>query len=148
MAEISKDKKCLRNGNSNRDDKGQPREGYAGMWFIKASNNSQPEVVGRQKSVIFTGPRKNTDPVGHPHVPYSGCYVNAVIDIYASKKHGDAINASLMAVQYLGAGTAFGGAQVTGTANLFDDQPDDPAEAGADPFGEAQTPPPAADPWA
>jgi len=153
VAEISKDKKCLRNGDSNRDDKGNTRDGYAGMMYVKSSNSEQPEVVGKQKGVIFTGPRKTTNHIGHPHAPYSGCYGNVIVDVYASKKHGDAINASLLAVQFADVGQSFGGGSTAGSSDAFsyDEAPAGAGDAfgGTDAFGDpvASTPAAAVDPF-
>ncbi|OIV46814.1 hypothetical protein BK025_08865 [Sodalis sp. TME1] len=75
-------------------------EGFPGNWFISASNAVRPRIVDRNNN-----PLVKTD--GRP---YSGCYVNAVIDIWAQDNtYGKRINASLMGVQFLRDGDAIGG---------------------------------------
>ncbi|MGJ0626521.1 ssDNA-binding protein, partial [Xenorhabdus bovienii] len=52
--------------------------------------------------------------------PYSGCYVNATISIFAYDKKGKGIGASLGGVQFLRDGDAFAGGGVA-SVDDFDD---------------------------
>lgn len=86
---------CLHDG-----DEKPAYEGFAGNHFISASNKVRPHIVDRNKNPLV--------PVDGR--PYAGCYVNAVIDIWAQENtYGKRINASLMGVQFLRDGDAFGG---------------------------------------
>ena len=64
-AKIPSDKICLKDG----DESG--RDEYVGHYTIKAANNKRPKVIDRDKTPLTEDDGK----------PYSGCYVNAVIDL-------------------------------------------------------------------
>ena len=111
LAELAKDKKCIRRGDANLDKDGNVRAGYAGMLYLSAKNKARPLVVGLNKSQLTEADGK----------PYGGCYVNASVDIYAQDKpgQGKSVNATLLAVQFFKDGDAFGGG--VGTADDFED---------------------------
>ncbi len=89
-------KLCLKDG----DTKAQ-YAGYEGQWFINSSNTLAPRVVDRDVSIQLT------EASGRP---YGGCYVNAVVDIWAqSNRYGERVNATLIAVQFVKDGDSFGG---------------------------------------
>lgn len=91
--------------------------GYEGCMFINASNAARPLVLDRDKSVLTEEDGK----------PYSGCYVNATIEIWAQdNSYGKRINAGLGGVQFAKDGDRFGGG-TTGDESDFDE-----LEAGAD----------------
>ena len=98
---IERNKKCLRDGNMNLDGSGQVRSGYAGKLFVKANNSMAPVIVDQSGAVLAEASGK----------PYSGCYVNVKLDVYAQNKpnQGAQVNASLLAVQFVKDGEAFGG---------------------------------------
>jgi len=110
ISELPKDKLCLRKGNGNLDKTGEVRNGYADMSYVVARNKVRPIVVDRDKSPLIEADGK----------PYGGCYVNVSVDIYAMDKAGmgKSVNATLLAVQFVGDGESFGGAK--GTADVFD----------------------------
>lgn len=86
-----------------RDGSEKPEyDGYEGNMFIRASNKARPLVLDLDKS-----PLTATD--GRP---YSGCYVNATITIYAYDNKGKGISASLGGVQFYKDGDAFAGGGV------------------------------------
>lgn len=109
------DKMALHDGDNKAD-----YAGYEGNMFINASNAARPTVIGRDKS-----PLAEKD-----GVIYSGCYVNAIVEIWAQDhaKFGKRINASLSGVQFYKDGDAFSGGRAAG-ADEFEDLGD---AAGAD----------------
>lgn len=107
---LGNDKKCLRTGDANLDAKGKVREEYKGMMYVKASNNNEVPLIGaKAKKADGTW---NILPASSGK-PYGGCYVNLKIDVYASTKHGNAVHATLQAVQFVKDGDAFSGAPAT-----------------------------------
>jgi hypothetical protein len=92
------DKLCLHDGDS------KPQyEGYKGSLFLNASNKIRPLVIDGNKSPLQASSGK----------PYSGCYVNAVVELWAqANKFGQRINASLMGVQFLRDGQRLSGGGV------------------------------------
>lgn len=104
---IDKNKKCLRDGNDNLDAKGNIREEYKDKMYVRATNgNEVPLIAPIAKKPDGTW---NILPADSGK-PYAGCVVNLKIDVYAMTKHGNAINATLLAVQFVKDGQAFGGA--------------------------------------
>lgn len=94
---------CLHDG----DEKAE-YEGYPGNKFVSASNKARPRIVDRDNTILVQADGR----------PYAGCYVNAVIDIWAQdNKFGKRINASLGGVQFYQDGDAFAGG---GTASEDD----------------------------
>lgn len=110
VGSLPNDKKCLRDGNKNLDAKGNIRPEYEGMMYVKASNNSEvPLIAAKAKKADGSW---NLLPASSGK-PYGGCYVNLKIDVYASTKHGNAVHATLQAVQFVRDGDAFAGAPAT-----------------------------------
>ncbi|OCG24200.1 hypothetical protein A9G45_02575 [Gilliamella sp. HK2] len=99
-------KTCLKDGDLKAD-----LEGFAGNYFLSASNKTRPYVINRDKTQL------NPD----DGVMYAGCYVYAVIDIWAmDNKFGKRICASLSGVQFFKDGDAFTGGGVASDDD-FDD---------------------------
>lgn len=97
---------CLHEGDEKAD-----YEGFPGNFFISTGNKIRPPVFDRDRSPLTIADGR----------PYSGCYVNAVIDLWAQdNKFGKRINASLGGVQFFKDGDAFAGGTVA-SANDFDD---------------------------
>ena len=91
-AKLPSDKICLKDG----DESG--REEYENHFTLKAANNKRPKVIDRDKSPLTEEDDK----------PYSGCYVNAVIDLWAqSNQYGKRVNANLLGVQFYKDGEPF-----------------------------------------
>lgn len=91
----------LRDGDEERD---EDPDVYAGMYFFNASNTKCPKVVNRDRSPLTE----------EDNVIYSGCYVNAILDIYAFDSHGNkGVAVSLGGVQFKRDGEALGGKGVT-----------------------------------
>lgn len=85
--------------------------GYEGMNYVNASNATRPTILDRDKSPL-------TEADGRP---YGGCYVNAVIEIWAQdNSFGKRINASLSGIQFAKDGDAFAGGSVA-SEDDFDD---------------------------
>lgn len=90
----AQDRLCLHNG----DTKSQ-YSGFEGNLFISASSQTRPSVFDRNKTPLTEDDGK----------PYSGCFVNASIELWPQdhKKHGKRINAQLRGVQFFADGDAF-----------------------------------------
>ena len=96
-------------------------EGYPGNFYVSANAPiaSRPAVVTNRKDAskkwIVAEP-------GGLGAPYSGCYVNSVIRIWAQDtEHGKRVNSSLKTVQFLKDGEAFGAAPVDPNEHFTDD---------------------------
>lgn len=86
---------CLINGNT----KGHVA-GYAGNWVINARSPVAPRVFDQRRQEL-------TESSG---IPYSGCYVNAALAIWAQQnKYGRRINAQLRGVQFVRHGEPLAG---------------------------------------
>ena len=92
------DKLCLHDGDSKPDN-----DAYPGNLFINASNKTRPLVIGPNREPLVAADGK----------PYSGCYVNAIIEVWAQdNQFGKRINASLLGVQFLRDGERLAGGGV------------------------------------
>lgn len=90
---------CLQDGNRKSE-----YEGYPDNYFVNASNKARPPIRDRDgKTVLVEADGR----------PYSGCYVNGIVDVWAQdNKFGKRVNASLMGLQFVGDGDAFSGGGV------------------------------------
>ncbi|KKK82969.1 hypothetical protein LCGC14_2798080 [marine sediment metagenome] len=103
---IAGDKVCLHNG----DSKSQ-YDGFVGNLFVSARSPTRPGVFAQDPQVTL---------VEADGKPYSGCYVNAQIALWAQANNfGKRVNAQLRGVQFLRDGEAFGGGAVA-QADEFD----------------------------
>lgn len=85
--------------------------GFEGNMALSAGNTVRPTIVGRNRAPI-------TEADG---IIYSGCYVNAIVEIWAQEnKHGKRINCSLRGIQFSHDGEAFTGGGVA-SADEFDE---------------------------
>lgn len=106
------DKVCLRDG----DTKDAPE--YEGMMFLTASNKKRPVVIDRDRTPLTAEDNK----------PYSGCYVNAVVRLWAQdNQFGKRVNCSLEVIQFVKDGEPFGAPPVDLDSALpeMDDDADD-----------------------
>lgn len=103
---------CLRDGDTKMDKEGEVRDGYAGHAYIRASNKKRPTLVDRDGSPL-------TEADGRP---YSGCYVNVILDLWAQDhpKGGRRINAMWMGAQFVKDGESFGGGGKTASPDDFE----------------------------
>lgn len=86
---------CLRDGNSKPE-----IEGYPGNLFVSARSPTRPLVIDQNRQPLTQEGGK----------PYSGCYVNARLSIWAQQnQHGKRINAQLTGVQFVKDGEPFSG---------------------------------------
>jgi len=119
IPKIKADRLCTRDGDL------EDWDGYADNWYVSSSNKKPIPVVGRDRSPVEEGDKQ---------APYSGCYVNAIVRLYAMNKEGipRRVNASLEAVQFYRKGDAFGAAPVDPNEKFddFSDEDDDLDEMG------------------
>lgn len=109
---LKPEKVCMRDGDQ------EDYDGYEGMLFVSASSpaNRPPVLIDRRKD------EKGKWMKAHPGLLYSGCYVNAIINIWAQdNEHGKRINASIESVQFLRRGDAFGAKPVDADEAFSDD---------------------------
>ena len=89
------DRLCLHDGDAKPD-----ADAYPGNLFVNASNKTRPLVIGPQREPLVAADGK----------PYSGCYVNAIIEVWAQdNQFGKRVNASLLGVQFLRDGDRLAG---------------------------------------
>jgi len=106
----SKDHTCLHDGDNKAD-----YDGYEGNFFVSASNKSRPLVIDADKTPLVQSDGR----------PYSGCYVNGSIELWAQdNSYGKRINASLRGVQFVRDGEAFAGGGAA-SVDEFDSVEDD-----------------------
>ena len=92
------DKLCAHDGDSKSD-----ADAYPGNLFVNASNKVRPLVIGPQREPLVATDGK----------PYSGCYVNAIIEVWPQDNtFGKRVNASLLGVQFLRDGERLAGGGV------------------------------------
>lgn len=128
VAAMEKTKRCLRKGDENLTKDGALRDGYQGMLYLVARNKAKPLVIGQRRGPDGQFPVL-TEADGKP---YGGCFVNAKVDIKAMKGFEQVpsqIYATLLTVQFLRDGVAFGAAP--GTAEGFEDEGDEDDVFGA-----------------
>lgn len=86
---------CLRDGNSKPD-----IEGFPGNLFISARTPTRPLVIDQNRMDVDQASGK----------VYSGCYVNARVNIWAMEnQHGRRLNAQLAGIQLFKDGEPFSG---------------------------------------
>ena len=103
-AKLPADKLCMKDGD------GIEYAGYAGMMSLKASSQKRPIVLNRDKTPLTEDDNKL----------YAGCYVNAIIELWAqNNQFGKRINANLLGVQFFKDGEPFADG-VTASASDFE----------------------------
>lgn len=111
---FKEDRYCLREGDScTSQETGEVYQGYENMMVISAASKKRVPVVDTDKSPLTAEDDK----------PYAGCFVNAVVSIYAisdSDKGGNGIFAELKAIQFVRDGESFGAAPIV-IDDVFDD---------------------------
>lgn len=110
----AQDRLCLHDGATKAQ-----YQGFEGNMFVSANSDIRPSVFDRNKVPLVETDGK----------PYSGCYVNASIELWAqdSKAYGKRINAQLRGVQFVADGDAF----AAGSA-ASEDEFDDLGDQGGD----------------
>lgn len=90
---------------------GEVYDGFEDMHHISTRGKVRPTVIDRQKQPLTAADGK----------PYSGCYVNASIELWAQdNQFGKRINATLRGVQFVRDGDAFGGGTPASTDEFED----------------------------
>jgi hypothetical protein len=74
-------------------------DGYAGNFYLAAHSKIRPTVIDADKTPLTAQDGK----------PYSGCYVNASVDIWAQKGENSGVRASILGVQFFRDGEPFAG---------------------------------------
>lgn len=100
-------------------DTGEIYNGYEDMKVIKTANSKKPQVVDGSRTAL-------TEEEAEGKI-YAGCYVNAVVSLYAindADKGGNGIFATVEAVQFSKHGEAFGAGQVD-VDDVFDEITED-----------------------
>lgn len=113
-------------GNSNKycflDGDIQDRDGYAGNMTLATHAEVRPRVCDRDPKVILEE---------RDGRPYSGCYVNAEVDIWCQTKTYPGIRATLKGVQFYRDGDAFSAARPS-AEDAFEDLSAEDIDDGAD----------------
>lgn len=87
-------------------------DGFAGNMFVSTRSKVRPLVIDRDKTPLTAADGR----------VYSGCYVNAQIELWAQdNSYGKRINAQLKGVQFNKDGDAFGGGGTPASADDFGD---------------------------
>ena len=116
------DKLALHDGDAKSD-----YDGYAGNFFVNASNKIRPLVIGQQREPLTAADGK----------PYSGCYVTAIVEVWGQDNNfGRRVNASLLGVQFVKDGERLAGGGVA-SQDDFEPIPGTEAAAGAAPAAPA-----------
>jgi hypothetical protein len=101
------DKLALHDGDGKAD-----YEGFPGNLFVSTRSKTRPSVFNGQREELTQEDGK----------PYSGCYVNASIELWAQDNDfGKRINAQLRGVQFLRDGDAFAGGGQPADKEEFDE---------------------------
>lgn len=98
-------------------------DGFAGMMFVSTRSKVRPLVIDRDRTPLTAADGR----------VYSGCFVNAQIELWAQdNSYGKRINAQLKGVQFVRDGDAFGGGGTPASADDFGDLGDTGDDSGAD----------------
>ena len=101
-AATAKDKVCLRDGDSKAK-----WEGFAGNYILSANCPGGETEEACKKPKVYDAQRKQVE--RDTGLIYSGCYVNALVEFYGDSRFGEAVNCSLLGVQFHKDGDAFAG---------------------------------------
>lgn len=103
------------------DGDGNAYDGFEGMFYLSAKSpaDKRPLILDRDRTPLIAADGR----------PYSGCYVNVRVELWAQdNKFGKGIRAELKGVQFVRDGDSFGGG-VPASADDFEDVTDG-ADAG------------------
>jgi hypothetical protein len=107
-------KLCLGDGERKAD-----KAGYEGNLYVTARNASRPTVVDRDKTPLTAADGRI----------YAGCYVNAIVDVWAQdNQYGKRVNAKLLGVQFVKNGEPFGAGKQSASLDSFEDLGEDEEE--------------------
>lgn len=103
LAELRKKGKVCYQHEPLKDSAGEIYDGFEGAHAVNAGQGEtkgKPLVIDRDRTQLDAKSGR----------PYSGCYVNALIDVWAQdNQFGQRVNAQLKGVQFVKDGDAFGG---------------------------------------
>lgn len=85
-------------------------EGYPGNMVLSAHSKGRPLVIDRNRVPLTASDGK----------PYSGCYVNAIVDIYVQPGENPGLRCGFSGVQFYADGDAFAGGR-TAAVDEFED---------------------------
>jgi hypothetical protein len=126
------DRLCLHDGDAKAD-----KEGYKGNLYVSASNKTKPTIVDGSRVVLDATSGK----------PYSGCYVNAQVEIWAQdNKFGKRLNATLRGIQFVRDGARLSGGGVS-SVDEYEMIPDEGGSAFPEGNSEAKAPAKAPNPF-
>ncbi len=111
LEDLEHSKKCHRKGDRRVNKAGDIYDGFEGKMYVTAKAVARPGVYDRARQPV----------TADDGVVYSGCYVNAIFDLYANtdpKRKG--VFAGLTGVQFVKDGDSFGGG-APARADDFDD---------------------------
>lgn len=117
------DQKGIRKGNLKKQNDGTPYDGFAGMVYVNPKNKTRPGLYDRDTSPLAEEDGR----------PYSGCYGNVEIDIWALAKQNvkKRVVIDLLGIQFTRDGDAFGSGSTpsrpTSFSNLSAADDDTPA---------------------
>jgi len=107
LESLGTDKKCLRDGDATEYDGFQ---GAMSLHTRRREKDGAPSVFDTDKTRLKESDGK----------PYGGCYVDAVVDVWAQDNaFGKRVNATLAGVKFVNDGDAFGGS-VAASEDDFD----------------------------
>lgn len=87
-------------------------DGFEGQFFVTTRSKVRPTVIDRDRTPLTAADGK----------PYSGCYCNVIIELWAQdNQYGKRINAQLKGVQFVRDGDSFGGGGAPAAADDFAD---------------------------
>lgn len=110
---LERNRKCLRDGDSQTNEDGEIYDGYENMMVVVAANDRRPQTLDRDKTPV-------TEEDG---ILYAGCYVDAVLSFYTvntKDSGGNGVFASLEIVRFRKDGEAFGAAPLEADEFLDD----------------------------
>jgi len=111
---VPKSNYCVKDGDEKYDDDPDKNNECKNNWLLKASNNSRPLILNKDKSNV----------IEEDEVIYAGCYVNAIVDFWVqNNKYGKRVNANLYGVQFVKDGERFGNG-IIDVSSEFDDLED------------------------
>jgi len=110
--EFADDQKGLRKGNLKKSADGQIYDGFEGNLYVTAKNVNRPGVFNRSATPVAEGDEGK---------PYSGCYGNVEIDVWALAKRGvkKRIVIDLLGAQFTRDGDAFSAGSAPSKASSF-----------------------------
>jgi len=111
LAELVKKGRVCYSQTAKTNANGEVYDGFEDTHSVNASNKARPTVIDRDKTPLTQADGK----------PYSGCYVNASIELWAQDNQwGRRINATLRGLQFVRDGDAFSGGSPA-SADEFED---------------------------